>query len=110
MSIKNNKAKDFFNDFFTEKVTPGRVIKANRKNLKITLEEISLLTGIDTGNLSSIENDKKQVGVKTAIKIGLALGLHPSSILFPNGYQIEDPEIMSIKKKSEVFLSKKIAM
>lgn len=102
-------AMEFLNQFFTEKMTSGRVIQAKRRNFGITLEEVSKITGIDIGNLSAIENDKKQIGVKTAIKIGLAIGLHPSSILFPEGYDVGDSEFQSIKEKGEELLSKKIA-
>ncbi len=79
--------KDFFQDLKHSKTTPGGVIRALRTNFKITLKELAKATGIAESNLSLIENDKVEVGVKRASLIATALGIEPSSILFPQGYE-----------------------
>jgi transcriptional regulator with XRE-family HTH domain len=109
---KEKNMMHFLQSFFPEEMTSGEVIKAKRKNFGFTLEEISEVTGIDIGNLSAIENDKKPIGLKTAIKIGLSIGLHPSSILFPNGSNLKvSGELILIKKKAQdLFDKKKIKM
>ncbi len=110
MTKNRGDAMEFLNQFFPDKLTTGRVIQAKRKNFGITLDEVSQITGIDIGNLSAIENDKKQIGVKTATKIGFAVGLHPSTILFPDGYETGDPELEVMKEKGEELLEKKIPL
>lgn len=77
---------DFLSQFFTD---------------GMTLEELSEVTGIDKGNLSAIENDRKPIGVKAATKIGLAIGLHPATILFPNGYTFNEPEFRAMQKRQK---------
>lgn len=105
---ENKNMSGFLDKFFSEKLTSGKIIQAKRKNFGITLEEISEVTGIDVGNLSAIENDKKSIGVKTAIKIGLAIGLHPATILFPNGEELKlSKEMNTIKVKANNLLKKK---
>lgn len=104
---KNNKsASDFINEFFPKELTTGRAIRAKRKNYGITLEEVSKITGISVTNLSAIENDKKTIGLKTAIKIGAAIGLHPSTILFPNNEVISD-EYEEMRQKGWALIASK---
>jgi len=108
--MKNKKSKsamDMLNEFFPDEFTPGQVIKAKRTNYKITLDEVEKVTGISKTNLSLYENDKKSLGLIQATKIGLAIGLHPMSILFPNGYE-NSPQFKDIVTKSKKLLNKKI--
>ena len=65
------------------------------------------IRGIKDNNLSDIENNKKVIGVKTAIKIGTALGIMPQTLLFPNDDYLKDKEILKIEKKSQMFWKKK---
>ena len=110
MKKRNTKnAIDMLESFFPEKLSPGKVIKAKRTNYKITLDEVEQVTGISKTNLSLYENDKKSLGLIQATKIGMAIGLHPMSILFPEGY--ENSELFKeIKQKSKKLLSKKIPL
>ena len=98
---------DMLNEFFPDEFTPGQVIKAKRSNYKITLDEVEKVTGISKTNLSLYENDKKSLGLIQATKIGLAIGLHPMSILFPNGYE-KSLQFKDIVEKSKKLLNKKI--
>ncbi len=96
-------AKDFFDDLKHVRTSPGGIIRAFRTNFKITLKELSEATGLAESNLSLIENDKVEVGVKRASLIATALGVDPSSILFPFGYKspyqkkIEEVKKMAIR-------------
>jgi len=107
MDKKRGDAAEFLKEFFPETPTPGAVIRACRKGSNITLKEVSDLTGIDVTNLSAIENDRKQIGAKAAVKIAFALGLHPSSILFPDGFETSDSELLELKQKADKFMDKK---
>lgn len=104
---KNNEMLLMLDEFFSaEEMTSGQVIRAKRKNYGITLAEVEEATGISQTNLSLYENDKKSLGIVQATKIGLAIGLHPMTILFPNGIEA-DPKFSEIIKRSKVLLSKK---
>lgn len=108
MSKKKSKnAMDMLNEFFPEEFTPGKMIKAKRTNYKITLDEVEKVTGISKTNLSLYEHDKKPLGLIQATKIGIAIGLHPMSILFPNGYE-KSSQFKEIIEKSKKLLNKKI--
>lgn len=107
MSNSNNDFLKMIKDFFPNKITSGQIIKAKRKNYNITLEEVKNATGISQSNLSLYENDKKNIGYVQATKIGLAIGLHPATILFPNGIK-EDGRFKDVLEKSKKLLSKKI--
>ena len=80
----------------------GDYVRAQRKILNFTLEDLENVTGIDKANLSAYENNKKEIGVKVAVKLGAALNLDPnilieSSILA----QLKTPEIKEILSKSK---------
>lgn len=90
------------------KITPGKIVRARREALGLTQSDIHKLTGIKTTFLSAVENDKRNLGVETASKIAAAIGLHPSSILFPEDFNL-DKEISKIIKKREKLLKDKVA-
>ena len=101
------KERNFF-DLKLEKATSGEIIKAFRKNFQITQKELAEVTGIAETNLSAIENNKIEIGVKRAVLIGAALGLDPSFILFPEGGEtMYHDEVKSAKKASLKMLAKK---
>ena len=105
----NNEFLEMLNDFFPKNATPGELIRAKRTNYQITLEEVEKATGISQSNLSLYENDKKPLGYVQATKIGLAIGLHPMTILFPNGIEA-DERFKEISRKSVELLNKKIPL
>ena len=89
-------------------MTPGKIVRARRQSLGLTQNDIFDLTGIKTTFLSAVENDKRNLGVDTASKIAAAIGLHPSTILFPGDFDV-DKEIAKIIKKREKLLKDKAA-
>lgn len=100
-------ARNFF-DLKLPKTTAGGIIKAFRKNFKITQEDLTKITGIAETNLSAIENDKIEIGVKRAVLLATALGIDPSQLLFPNG--VEDAyskEIRHVKQVAAKLMAKK---
>jgi transcriptional regulator with XRE-family HTH domain len=109
MSKNKNELFDMLEDFFPKKMSSGELIKAKRNNYGITLEEVAKATGISQSNLSLYENDKKGLGYVQATKIGLAVGLHPMTILFPNGIDA-DERFKEVSRKSEKLISKKIPL
>jgi len=105
---KQVEALSFLDDLIDGKVTPGKIVRARRESLGLTQKDVSELTGIKTTFLSAVENDKRNLGVDTASKIAAAIGLHPSSILFPDDFDV-DKEITKIIKKREKLLKEKAA-
>ena len=90
--------------------TPGKVIRAFRRNFELTLGEMENLTGIPQSNLSVIENDKLDMGVRRATRIAAVFGINPSLILFPKGYEREEEkELRKIRKNSATLIEKKRA-
>ena len=67
--------------------------------MEIEQKTVEETTGISQSNLSLYENDKKNLGYVQATKIGLAVELHPMTILFPNGIK-GDKRFLEILKKS----------
>lgn len=91
-------------DFLPKTSTAGSIIRAFRKNFKVTLKELAKLTGIPESNLSALENDKIEMGVKRATLIGAALGISPESLLFPNGKSQYEKEAGAIRKAASKLL------
>lgn len=54
-------------------MTIGERIKLQRKNLKLTLKEVSQRTKLSTGNLSELENDKYAPSVASLVSLSKAL-------------------------------------
>ena len=77
--------KDFF-DLPQVKSTPGQIVRAFRTNFCLTLRELEYVTGISYTNLSAIEHDRIEIGVRRAVLIAAAFGIDPGRILFPRGY------------------------
>lgn len=101
------KTRNFF-DLKLKKSTSGEVIKAFRKNFQITQGELAEITGIAETNLSAIENDKVELGVKRAVLIATALGLNPSQLLFPNGVEASySKEVHRVQQVSAKIMAKK---
>ena len=63
--------------------------------------------GISPTNLSAIENDKRDIGVDVATRIGAFLGISPSILLFPNGQDAAVRKYRDILKKAEKIKAKK---
>lgn len=80
--------------------TTGALIKAFRTNFKISQMDLASICKITQANLSSIENDKREVGADVALKLSAALGIAPEIILYPNGYESQ-PEFIATKKRAE---------
>lgn len=85
-------------------VTPGELIRATRTSFNITQQQICEVTGLKRANLSAIENGRIEMTVHYAVVLGAALGLHPSTILFPNGKYEKKKEILDIEKKPDLYL------
>ncbi len=98
-------ALEFIDNLLDEEVTTGSLIRARRLSLGLTQQDIADLTGMKTTFISSVENDRRSLGVHSALKLAVAIGLHPSTILFPNGVEM-DSELKAIEKKRKLITKK----
>lgn len=64
-------------------LTTGETIKSLRELKTWTQEELSKRSGINSKNISLLENGIIQIGRKRAIRIAKAFNIHPSIIMFP---------------------------
>lgn len=91
--------------------TPGKIVRAFRRNFGLTLEDVERLTGIPQSNLSAIENNKLDMGVRRAARLAAVFGINPSLILFPKGYEREEEkELRKIRKDAATLIEKKRAL
>ncbi len=88
--------------------TPGKVIRAFRRSFDLTMADIERLTGIPATNLSAIENDKMDIGVRRAKLLAAVFGISPALILFPaHDEQREDRKLARIRKSAAALIEKK---
>ncbi len=92
---------------FNKKTTAGNIIKSFRINFNITQKEMSDAIGVSPTNLSAIENNKRDIGVDIATRIGAFLGINPSILLFPNGQDTALSKYSGIVKKAARIKAKK---
>jgi transcriptional regulator with XRE-family HTH domain len=102
---KEIDALNFLNKIIDEDITPGKVIRARRLSLGLTQKDLAELTGMQPTFISSVENDKRAIGVHSALKLAVAIGLHPTSILFPNGVEM-NKELQEIERKRQSLIKK----
>jgi transcriptional regulator with XRE-family HTH domain len=80
----------------------GDYIRAQRKILNFTLEDLENITDIDKANLSAYENNKKEIGIKVAVKLGVALNLDPKILIESSiASLLKNPDIKEIGSKSK---------
>jgi transcriptional regulator with XRE-family HTH domain len=98
--------RDILNEVAPKNVKPGDLVKAIRSNFGITQDELCEVTGLKRSNLSALENNRIEMTVHYAEVLAAALGLHPSTILFPNGKYDKKKEILDIEKRARSLFKK----
>src|SRR5262245_49662919 len=101
MITQGSESMKDLNHLFFRPTTAGKIIKSFRTNFRITQKEMSEAVGITETNLSAIENDRREIGVEVATRIGAFLGIHPSQLLFPNGQDEELKKHKDIIQKAK---------
>ena len=66
------------------KLTPGESVKIARSLQGLTQAALAEKTGIPQGTISDIEANKKGLGRERALRLALALGVHPTVLMFPD--------------------------
>jgi transcriptional regulator with XRE-family HTH domain len=76
---------DFLNESIDKKSSTGSIVKSFRKKFGLTQKELGKITGLSETHISAIEHDKIEIGKKRAEMLAAVFGIHPSTLLFPNG-------------------------
>jgi transcriptional regulator with XRE-family HTH domain len=87
-------------EVFAVPTTAGQLVKAWRTNFEIPQDDMAFACGISQANLSAIENDRREVGPRVALRLASFMGLAPDIILYPNGFDSE-PEFLEVQKRKE---------
>jgi len=75
--------KDFVPAIKHASLTTGEVIRMLRELKGWTQEELADHSGINSKNISLLENNKVDIGKKRAEQLASAFGVHPAIIMFP---------------------------
>lgn len=99
--------KKIFDQIGVSDFSSGDILRAFRKRVGLTQEELASLTGIERTNISALENDRMEITKHYAELCGAALNLHPNELLYPNGRYEMSPRAKSIYKKAKAYLDNK---
>jgi len=83
---------------FRSAITAGSLVKSWRTNFEIPQDHMAFACGISQANLSAIENGRREVGSRIALRLAAFMGLSPEIILYPNGFDAE-PEFLEVQKR-----------
>ena len=75
----------------------GTRIRARRKELGMTLDEVATRAGMKASNLSDIESGKRDIRTNTLERIAEALGCHPA-IFYNRIYETEEEITAGLKE------------
>ncbi len=73
--------------FKSQKMTTGQKIKAYRNAHELSQVELAQILELRQENLSAIENDRKEIGLKTAIKFCAIYNITLDDLLFERGLE-----------------------
>ena len=79
----NKKNNDFVPARKRVDLSTGEVIRMLRDLKGWTQEELARRSGINSSNLSALENDHLEIGKKRAEQLAGAFKVHPAIIMFP---------------------------
>ena len=75
----------------TVDVTVGDSVRIVRELQELSQNQLARLTGIPQSTISSIENNRVNLGVERAKVLARALKVHPAVLVFP-GWETEEHE------------------
>lgn len=98
---------EVLNERIDGEITSGKIIKAFRKSLLLTQNDLAQITHIDPSRIGSLETGKINISIHYAEKIASALGIRPFTLLYPDGEFHKTTEHMEIEKKAKTLIEKK---
>lgn len=94
--------KDLKNILSIPKITSGQAIKALRNNFKVSQNQLCKAIGISQTNLSAYENDHRNLGLETAVKLAVFFQVNIEDLIFPNGLEKDLQDYEKIVKSSKL--------
>jgi transcriptional regulator with XRE-family HTH domain len=94
------RMKDVLDELVPERATAGEMLRALRKRDDLTLKEMEEITGIRDNNLSAIESGRIDMSQHYAEIFAVALDVHPTLFLYPNGTFEKTSELRKIEKRA----------
>lgn len=85
-------------DIFKAAKTTGDLIKVFRANFGIKQDDMAYACKISQANFSAIEQNRREVGPRIALKLAAFMGLSPEVVLYPNGYEAE-PDYKEVRER-----------
>ncbi len=93
-------------DVFKGAKTTGELIKAFRENFEIKQDDMAHACKISQANLSAIEQGRREVGARLALRLAAFMGMSPDIVLYPSGYESE-PEYLEVRERSAEYTATK---
>lgn len=87
--------------------TSGSLLKAFRKGLNLSQEDLEEITDVRSTNISALENDKMAMTGHYAEIFAAALGIHPRVLLYPDGQFHKSAELKKIEKRAQKLIKNK---
>jgi len=91
-------------DVFKAAKSTGELIKAFRENFGIKQDDMAHACKISQANLSAIEQGRREVGSRLALRLAAFMGMSPDVILYPSGYELE-PEYLEVRERSVEYVA-----
>lgn len=101
--------REFLAELDSTPASPGKTVRAFRKNFEFTLKDVEEITNIKETNLSALENEKIEMTSFYAEKLAALFGVHPSIILYPTGWKKTNDELSAISSKAQEVIRKRNA-
>lgn len=100
--------KTILKEIDASNLNSGEAVRVIRKSLGLTLKDLTEISSIRETHLSAIENGSYEISKKNAERLGAALGVHPATILFPEGIE-RRTELLEIEKRRKKVLARKVS-
>ncbi len=81
--MRHKRESDFVQAKPYTTLTTGEVIRMLRELKEWTQEELAEKSGINSTNISLLENDKVEIGKRRSEQLARAFKVHPAIIMFP---------------------------
>ena len=85
----------------------GEIIRKHRKSLRLTVSELSRMSGVSTTHLGRIEIGQRVPSARVLQSVAEHLGLRPNELLILAGYLSPEPSVLP-KEQSNVLLLERV--
>ena len=98
--------RDILQSLLGEELSSAEILRGLRVKSGLSQDELSEITGIQRSNISAIENDRIPMSSYYAEIFAAVYKVHPSDILYPNGFVKKSAELIKLEKKAEAYFKK----